>query len=209
MEWMELLSVFGDRLTIWRSRLAEAEADAQSGKGPKPAAATGESGLPPPPPQGPQYDTSTHAGRVLTKFQHVCRNHLLHARCKNPNCPRDHNPLSKNDVNELWNAAKELLPKEFRGGNEEASASDHRNRNAENSLCKFLRSPAGCYYGNKCQWKHNNSPEELARVQRIRAARANSFPSGQAAGGVHAQMWDPDSPNPWATWTADPSGPAW
>ena len=74
MEWTELLSVFGDRLTTWRSRLAEAEADAQTGKGPKPAAATGDTGLPPPQPQGPLYDTSTHAGRVLTKFQNVCRN---------------------------------------------------------------------------------------------------------------------------------------
>ena len=199
-EWYYLMDVFGERLTSRRSRLAEAEADGKTVQGPKTAAGTAEGGRPPPSPQGPPVNWDSPAGKILSKYQHVCRNHVLHGRCKNPKCTRDHSDMSQKDLDSLWWAAKELFPHEFRDEPGDASAKDPK-RIAAVPICKFLQSQTGCYYGSRCQWPHSHDPQEVARAQKVRAARSANQPSGRAAGGVHAQLWDPDH-NPWATWTA-------
>ena len=207
-KWQDLMQVFGDRVTEWRSRLAEAEADGQKGPGPKPVAGTAEGGHPPPPPPGPRTGAGSNAEAVLHRFRNVCRAHVLHERCRNPNCPRDHGALSTKDLNALWYAAKELRPNEFRNGDGDATASG-QTRKADIPLCTFLKSASGCFYGKRCQWPHDTSPEEQARAQKVRAARASNQSAGSAAGGIHAQLWDPDNPNPWASWNAVEYEAAW
>ena len=201
------MDVFGERLTSRRSRLAEAEADGRAGPGPKPAAGTEDGGRPPPNPQGPPVNWDTPAGKILTKYQHVCRNHVLHGRCKNPKCTRDHSDIPQKELASLRWAAKELFPQEFRGEPEDASVSGLK-RNTVVPICSFLQSQTGCFYGSRCQWPHSHDPKEVARAQKVRAARNANRQYGRAAGGVHCQLWDPDT-NPWAQWTAGSSEPAW
>ena len=204
-DWRDLLEVFGERLTSRRSRLAEAEADGKVGTGSKPAAGTAEGGRPPPGPQGPPIDWESPAGKVLHRFQHVCRNHVLHDRCTNPKCSRDHSDMSKKDLDSLWWAARTLLPHEFRES-EGASAKDPKGLQKV-PICKFLQSQTGCFYGTACQWPHSNDPREVERARKVRAGRSANQSAGRAAGGVHAQLWDPD--NPWAEWTGPSSEGAW
>ena len=103
----------------------------------------------------------------------------------------------------MWWATKELLPNEFRDGTEDASATG-RKREPEIPLCKYLKEPSGCHFGAKCQWRHDDTPQEIERARKIRAARVNHTPGTKAAGGVHAQLMDPDSYNPWVNWGDEP-----
>ena len=198
-EWHDLMSVFEERLTTRRTRLAEAEADAQRVKRPSTAAGTEEGGHPPPTPQGPPGGTATKtkAQRICEKFANVCRNHVLHGRCRNgSSCPRDHTALKPHDLNALWDAAKELYPSEFRDRGADSPANG---QGGKETICKHLKSHAGCTWGDSCQWLHNWSAAEQARVQKVRAARLGvDSPRSQPAGGVHAQAHDPDGA--WSGW---------
>ena len=208
MDWRELMSVYGDRLGRWRNRRVEAEADAvRVPKGHTPAAATGEGGHPPPSLPGPQRGSGMPAALVLDKFSWVCRNHILHGRCKlGAACPRDHRALPKADYQALMAAARELRPNEFKDGSEEAST--RIQDKAEVPICKFLNTHRGCEWGDKCQWPHDDTPKEKKRAQAVRAARAAQSPWHKPAGGVHAQaIFDPDYP--WDAWNEGRCGSSW
>ena len=197
MEWTDLMSVFGDRLLVWRSRRAEEEADAQLGKGPNPAAGTGAGGHPPPPPPGPSKGTATKSQITLERFKNVCRNHVLHARCRlGDRCPRDHRPLLQADINALWAASRDLHPNEFKEGGGDTPANSQSGTVA---LCRYVNTRAGCTYGDECQWPHDHSAKEKARAQKVRAARAKEQESAtRVAPGAHAMCYDPDSA--WYGW---------
>ena len=145
------------------------------------------------------------SGQILEKFSRVCRNHVLHGRCRlGEACTRDHTKLNQADTALLWNAAKELYPREFRGV-ENGPTADPKQK-GDPPFCKFLETETGCHWGDKCQWRHDESRAELLRARKIRAERIRGPSRGQPSGGVHAQAWDPD--NPWQNWGVPARTPA-
>ena len=196
-EWHDLMSVFEERLITRRTRLAEQEADKHGGRGVSTSAGTAEGGHPPPSPPGPPSGAKTKNQRICERFAKVCRNHVLHNRCRNgDSCPRDHTPLGQSDLNALWHAAKELYPSEFRPRSGDSPASG---QGAKEQLCMHLKAQKGCTWGDRCQWLHDWTAQEYARVQKVRAERLGAeSPRNLPAGGVHAQAYDPDAA--WSGW---------
>ena len=89
----------------------------------------------------------------------------------------------------------ELKPHEFRE-KDDGNTSGSEAETIE--VCKHLKTGRGCEWGANCQWLHDDSPGELRRARKVRAAR--SAPKQTIASGVHAQFWDPDAPSSEGTW---------
>ena len=200
------MKVFEERLLTRRTRLAEAEADQQGGRRASTSAATAEGGFPSPSPPGPQEGAKTKAQRICQRFAKVCRSHVLHNRCRaGDSCPRDHTMLKKADLDALRWAAEQLYPSEFKDRNGDGPA---RGQGTQEKFCVHFHSPKGCSWGDRCQWLHDWSAKEYARVQKVRADRLGvESPRNRPAAGVHAQTYDPDVA--WCGWPAIPMENRW
>ena len=182
------MNVFGDRLVQLRHRKLSEEQDKQQGQ-PKPAAGTAP-GAPP---------SRSENLQIVNKYRNVCRKHVLHNRCNDERCRRDHTMLPPAELNKLWYASLELYPVEFTP--EEASASNA----TDIPLCKHFTGK-GCNFGDMCQWRHGDSHEEWARARKVQAERATNGKT-PAGASVWSEACDPE--NPWVLNPRFYSATAW
>ena len=96
--------------------------------------------------------------------------------------------LPPKELNKLWYASLELYPIEF--SVEETTASSA----TDIPLCRHFKTK-GCNFGDTCQWRHGDTPEEWSRARKVQAERAKNTktPAGVS---VWSEVYDPA--NPWA-----------
>ena len=125
--------------------------------------------------------------QIVDKYRNTCRKHVLHGRCTDPRCPRDHTMLPEAERKRLWNASLELYPVEF--SHEETQA-----HTLNIPLCRYLKSTNGCKLGDQCQWRHDDTAKEWARAKKVRDERSKAGAKAPSAAGVWAEEYDVDDP---------------